>query len=62
MTRSSGCFTLVPVDDEVIENPSILTLSISSEDDVSLDLLGDATLTVNDNDCEFVPVCLAPKL
>ena len=49
-SQTSRCFTLVPIDDDAIEAPSTLTLSISSDDEVSFLSLGDATLTVDDND------------
>ena len=51
-TQTSGCFTLEPVDDQDIENASILLLGISSPD-VEVVLLGTAALTVNDNDRKF---------
>ena len=49
--QSQVCFTLQPVDDEAIEDPSILTLTLSSDDGV-VNPVGTSIMTVIDNDCK----------
>ncbi len=49
----SRCFEVLPLDDDVIEDSSILIARLSSEDQ-SVAEFESAILTVNDNDCKLL--------